>query len=55
VLPLRPARRLCVTEVDGQEAGEPDVLVRVATTTVNRTDRGSRAAKPPGWRRVPRR
>jgi NADPH:quinone reductase-like Zn-dependent oxidoreductase len=35
-----------VTDVDKPEVGDKDVLVRVHTTTVNRTDCGFRAAKP---------
>jgi len=35
-----------ITEVDKPVAGENEVLVKVAATTVNRTDCGYRAAKP---------
>ncbi len=41
-----PPEVVRITEVERPEAGEHEVLVKVAVTTVNRTDCGYRAARP---------
>ncbi len=41
-----PPEVVRIAEVDRPEAGEREVLIKVAATTVNRTDCGYRAAKP---------